>query len=89
LGKVYASRSNQNRGAISGSRAKRKKKSARDRFIPIPAKLVWKIKDRMREWNAQPQDLVFPNGAGKPNGNFLRRFKAIPNKAGIKGAELH
>src|SRR5215469_14204339 len=29
-------------------KGKKKKKSAKDRFIPIPAKLVWKIKDRMR-----------------------------------------
>jgi hypothetical protein len=28
-------------------KGKKKKKSAKDRFIPIPAKLVWKIKDRM------------------------------------------
>jgi integrase len=39
-------------------KGKSKKKSAKDRFIPIPAKLVWKIKDRMRERNAQPHDLV-------------------------------
>ena len=43
-------------------KGKSKNKSAKDRFIPIPAKLVSKIKDRMRERNAQPRDLVFPNG---------------------------
>jgi integrase len=70
-------------------KGKKKKKSAKDRFIPIPAKLVWKIKERMRERNAQPHDLVFPNGAGKPDGHFLRRLKAIAKKAGVEGAELH
>jgi integrase len=70
-------------------KGKSKKKSAKDRFIPIPAKLVWKIKERMRERNAQPHDLVFPNGNGKPDGHFLRKLKAIAKKAGIEGAELH
>jgi hypothetical protein len=65
------------------------KKSAKDRFIPIPAKLVWKIKDRMRQPNAQPHDLVFPNGEGKPDGHFLRKLKAIAKKAGVETAELH
>jgi integrase len=70
-------------------KGKMKKKSAKDRFIPIPAKLVWKIKDRMRERNVQPHDLVFPNGTGKPDGHFLRRLKAIAKKASLEGAELH
>jgi hypothetical protein len=30
-------------------RGKSKKRCAKDRFIPIPAKLVWKIKERMRQ----------------------------------------
>ena len=51
--------------------------------------LVWKIKDRMRERNAQPHDLVFPNGNGKPDGHFLRKLQAIAKKAGVKGVELH
>jgi integrase len=70
-------------------KSKKKKKSAKDRFIPIPAKLLWKVKDRMRERNAQPHDLVFPNGNGKPDGHFLRKLRAIAKKAGIEGAELH
>jgi integrase len=43
----------------------------------------------MRDRNAQPRDLVFPNGKGKPDGHFLRRLKAIAKKAGVEGAELH
>jgi integrase len=70
-------------------KGKSKKKSAKDRFIPIPAKLVWKIKARMRERNVQPHDLVFPNGEGKPDGQFLRKLKAIAKKADIEAAELH
>lgn len=58
-------------------------------LIPIPAKLVWKIKDRMRERNGQSHDLIFPNGNGKPDGHFLRKLKAIASKAGVEGAELH
>jgi hypothetical protein len=65
-------------------KGKKKKKSAKDRFIPIPAKLVWKIKDRMRERDAQPHDLVFPNGNGKPDGHFLRKLKAVGKKAGSR-----
>jgi len=70
-------------------KGKSKKRSAKDRFIPIAAKLVWKIKERLRERNAQPHDLVFPNGEGKPDGHFLRKLKAIAKKAGVEGAELH
>ena len=70
-------------------KGKKKKKSAKDRFIPIPAKLVSKIKDRMRERNGQPHDLVFPNGNGKPDGHFLRKLKAIAKNASVEGAELH
>jgi integrase len=70
-------------------KGKSKKKSAKDRFIPVPAKLVWKIKERMRQRNAQPHDLVFPNGEGKPDGHFLRKLKAIAKKAGVEDAELH
>ena len=47
-------------------KGKKKKKSAKDRFIPIPTKLLWKIKDRMRERNAQPYDLVFPKWKREP-----------------------
>ena len=43
----------------------------------------------MRERNAQPHDLVFPIGNGKPDGHFLRKLKAIGNKAGVEGAERH
>src|SRR5580692_11557357 len=66
-------------------KGKSKKKSAKDRFIPIPAKLVWKIKKRMRQRNAQPHDLVFANGNGKPDGHFLRKLKAIAKNAGVEG----
>ena len=70
-------------------KGKKKKKSAKDRFIPLPAKLVWKIKNRMRQRDAQPHDLIFPNGKGNPDGHFLRRLKAIAKRAGVDGAELH
>ncbi len=43
----------------------------------------------MRERNAQPHDLVFPNGEGKPDGHFLPKLKAIAKTAGAKGADLH
>jgi len=43
----------------------------------------------MRERNAQPHDLIFPNGNGNPDGHFLRRLKATAKKAGVEGAELH
>lgn len=43
----------------------------------------------MRERNAQLRDLVFPNGADKPDGHFLRKLKTIVKKAGVENAELH
>src|SRR5215470_20130551 len=88
-GKSSHCTSSRSPGVISASKARRKRNPPRDRFIPIPAKLVWKIKDRMRERNAQPHDLVFPNGNGKPDGHFLRKLKAIAKKAEVEGAELH
>ena len=33
--------------------------------------------------------MVFPNSAGKPDGHFLRKLKAIAKKAGVEGAALH
>ena len=48
-----------------------------------------KKKKSAKERNAQPHDLVFPNGTGKPDGHFLRKLKAIAEKAGVEGAELH
>ena len=43
----------------------------------------------MRDRNAQLHDLMFPNGNGKTDGQFLRKLKAIAKKAGVDGAELH
>jgi integrase len=43
----------------------------------------------MTERTAESHDLVFPNGNGKADGHFLRRLKAIANRAGVEGAELH
>ena len=48
-----------------------------------------KIKARMRERNANPHDLVFPNGKGKANGHFLRTLQAIAEKAAVDRADLH
>lgn len=59
---------------------KKKKRSAKDRFIPIPAKLIWKIKDRMRERNAQPHNLVFPN-ARKDDPNTIVLFEVYQSQA--------
>src|SRR5439155_7432313 len=70
-------------------KGKKKNRSAKDRFIPLPAKLVKKIKARMEKRDAQPHDLLFPNGNGKVEGHFLRKLKAIAKKAGVEGAELH
>lgn len=85
---MHAARSAEGMAQVS-PKGKSKKKSAKDRFIPIPAKLIWKFKDRMRQRNAQPHDLVFPNGQGKTDGHFLRKLKAIAKKAGVEEAELH
>ena len=43
----------------------------------------------MRERNAQLHNWVFPNGNGNADGHFLRKLKAIANKAGVEGSELH
>jgi integrase len=74
-----------------GFRLKGKKKnhSAKDRFIPLPAELVQKMKARMEERSAHPHDILFPNGNGKPNGHFLRELKAIAEMAGVEDAQLH
>lgn len=70
-------------------KGKKKDKSAKDRLVPLPAKLVEKIKVRMQERKRQPHDLVFPNGNGKPDGHFLRKLKTVAETAGVEGAELH
>ena len=70
-------------------KGKSKKKSAKDRFIPLPAKIPCKLTERMRQRGAQSHDLVFSNGKGKPDGHFLRKLKAIAKPAGVEDAELH
>ena len=47
-------------------KGKKKKRSVKDRFISIPAKLVWKIKDRMRERNALHTIWCFRMGTTTP-----------------------
>lgn len=47
------------------------------------------MKDRMQDRNAQPHNLVFPDGKGKLDGHFLRKLKVIAKKASVEGAELH
>ena len=65
-------------------RSKSKKKCAEDRFIPIPAKLVWKIKERMRQRKAQRHDLVFPNGKGNPTVTSYAGGRQLRKKSALK-----
>jgi integrase len=76
-------------GANSASKARRRTNLRRIASSQFPAKLILKIKERMDQSKAQPHDLVFPNGKGKPDGHFLRKLKAIAKNAGVEGAELH
>ncbi|MGB7495042.1 MAG: tyrosine-type recombinase/integrase [Candidatus Acidiferrum sp.] len=72
--------------ADPGFRLKGKKngdKSAKDRFVPIPAALMAKLKARMKASRAHLRDLVFPNSEGRPEGHFLRKLKILAHRAGL------
>lgn len=54
-------------------------KDYEERSIPLPSDLVKELKARR---NARPTDrLIFPTGAGKPEGHFLRMLKRIALRA--------
>jgi integrase len=61
-------------------KGKSKKKSAKDRFIPIPAKLIWKIKDRMRERNPRLTTWSSQTGEEKPTATSCASSKRLQRK---------
>jgi len=65
-------------------KGKSKKKSAKDRFIPIPAKLVWKIKERMRQRNAQPHDLCFLTAKANLTVTSYASSRQLPRRLVLK-----
>jgi integrase len=70
-------------------KGKKGKKSAKDRFIPIPANLMAQLKNHCEGKGLR--DLVFTNSQGNPQGHFLRMCEQIAARAGFDGAawELH
>ena len=61
-------------------------KAYKEREIPIPARLLTKLKDA-----STGKGLLFPNGGGSPNGHFHRICKNIAKRAGLdpEGWWLH
>jgi integrase len=56
-------------------------KSHESRSVPMPASLVQVLKERKK--HALHQRWLFVNEDGKPEGHFLRKFKAVAYRAGL------
>jgi integrase len=56
-------------------------KSHESRSVPMPASLVQALKERKK--HAPHQRWLFVNEDGKPEGHFLRKFKAVAYRAGL------
>ena len=72
-----------------GFKLKGKRWQHKGRQLPIPAALMEKLRDRMVAKNAKPDDLIFPNTLGGPEGHFLRKLQVIAERAGVADPELH
>lgn len=61
-------------------------KAYKEREIPVPSKLLNKLKDK-RPHETKQRGLIFPTSGGKPNGHFLEFCKAIAERAGFDPEE--
>ena len=65
-----------------------KVKDHEDRYVPLPASLVAKLK--AHKGSSKPGDLIFPNKDGRPQGHFLRMLQETAAEAKLDGHwELH
>lgn len=53
--------------------------------IILEGRLVERMRSRMKRYHAGPADLIFPNGAGKPDQHLIRFVHKVAKKAGIEG----
>jgi integrase len=66
-------------------KGKKGKRSAKDRFTPIPTNLMARLKEHCVGKGLR--DLVFTNSQGSPQGHFLRMCEKIATRAGFDGSE--
>src|SRR5262249_12938438 len=72
--------------ALTRKRKEKKTKTGRSRYIYLPAFVAADLQDWMSSQKVGPNDLVFPNQAGRPiaRDNFLkRRLRPAAKRAGI------
>jgi integrase/recombinase XerD len=55
------------------------------REVPAPPELTKQLKTRMVAGRRSNEDLIFPNGKGKPDGHIIRIVKSAAKKAGVTG----
>ena len=66
-----------------GFKLKGKRWQNKGRKLPVPTALMDKLRDRMIAKDAKPGDLIFPNTIGGVEGHFLRKLRAIAERAGV------
>lgn len=60
-----------------------KPKDYEEREITLPTPVMKRLKDRMGRMQAEPKDLVFPNGDCRPDSHLIYRLHAVAKKAGL------
>jgi integrase/recombinase XerD len=58
-------------------------KNWEERAVPIPAALVERLRRRKEQRNANPNEVVFPNGRGKPDSEMDMIVKRVAERAGL------
>jgi integrase len=53
--------------------------------IVLEARLIERMKARMKRLSAKPGELIFPNGSGRPNQHLIRIVQRVAKRAKIQG----
>lgn len=56
----------------------------REQAVPLPDRLVKRMKNRQKRYKASESDLIFPTAKGTPNQKLLRIIKRVAERAEIK-----
>jgi integrase len=58
-------------------------KDAEERTVQLPSEVSKRLKVRMERYERKSDQLVFPNGADKPDSHLIYRLHAVAKKAGL------
>lgn len=58
-------------------------KDHEERDVNIPSAVVERMKERKERYKRKDEDLVFPNGDGRPDSHLIYRLHAVAKRAGL------